>query len=61
MAAPKRWFETNQFNVAKKIATKFDWDLFRFKKTTRAGVVKGIYIGPDLPAQLQKPCITIEK
>lgn len=60
MAAPKRWFFSNETSAAKKVAKSFQWNVWKWitSGAGRYGNKKGLYVGPALPVSLKRTCIT---
>jgi len=61
MTAPKRTYPSNELREAKKTAKAFGWGLWKFhkSKTKAKGAERGYYIGPQLPAVMDKPSIEV--
>lgn len=61
MTAPKRKYQSNELKEARKIAKQFNWGLWKFSKakTPLKDAEKGYYVGPQLPAAMNKPSITV--
>ncbi|RLC88622.1 MAG: hypothetical protein DRJ03_01750 [Chloroflexi bacterium] len=62
MARPKKWFESKEYNVAKKTAKSSSMSLFKFARQTRDhGVETGYYVGNKLPTRLASAKIEQKK
>ena len=61
MANTKKWFESNERSVAKRVAKQLKVDAWKYTKSTRAGKSAGFYVGAAIPKLLEKPSITVEK
>ena len=54
MARPRSWFESKEFNTAKKAAKTRGASLWKFRRPTRAGKPQiGYFVGTRIPVRLE--------
>lgn len=61
MARPRSWFETREYNDARRAAKERGHKLFKYTRQTREGKVAGLFVGRGIPERLKHAKIEARK